>query len=192
MKTLALLLMAAGFLQGQWVPLFNGKDLSGWKPTHNAVWKAENGILTGHWGAREHGGGWLLTERDFSDFILRVEFRGDPKQTNSGVAIRDPLHGAQNPTYSGYEIQIHDDPQVPWPTGSIFGELRAKYRPLKDEGWNTFEITARGPLISVILNGEKIVEKDNATRSLRGAIGVQSHDRDQTIYFRSIRILELK
>jgi len=193
MRTLAAFFLVLACLHAEWVPLFNGRDLTGWKATHQAVWKVENGILLGHWAPVERGGGgWLMTESDFSDFILRVEFRGDPKQTNSGVAIRDPLRGAQNPSYTGYEVQIHDDPKVPWPTASIYGELRARYLGLKDEGWNTIEITARGPRISVLLNGEKVLEKADATRSLKGAIGVQSHDRNQTIYFRSIQIQELK
>ena len=177
-------------LQAQWISLFNGRDLSGWKPAHNAMWKVEEGVIVGRFDPARPGGGWLMSEREFSDFVLRVEFRGEPKHANSGIAIRDPLHGAKDPAYTGYEIQILDVPDAKMPTGSIYNVQKAKYAPLKD-GWNNMEITARGKHISVVLNGEKVAETDNG-RSLQGSIGFQAHSKDETIYFRNIQIQELK
>ena len=175
-------------LQAQWISLFNSKDLTGWKPAHNAIWTVENGVIVGRWDPARSGGGWLMSEREFSDFVLRLEFRGEPKHTNSGVAIRDPLYGAKDPAYTGYEIQILDIPDAKMPTGSIYNVQKADYRPLKD-GWNTMEITARGKRITVLLNGEKVAETEN-DRSLKGSIGFQAHSRDETIYFRNIQIRE--
>ena len=176
-------------LQAQWTSLFNGKDLTGWKPAHHAIWKVEKGAIVGQWDPARPGGGWLMSEREFSDFVLRLEFRGQPKHANSGVAIRDPLHGAKDPAYTGYEIQILDVPDAKMPTGSVYNVQKADYVPLKD-GWNTMEITARGTRISVLLNGQKVAETDN-DRSLKGSIGFQAHSQGETIYFRHIRIREL-
>ncbi|MBI3695225.1 MAG: DUF1080 domain-containing protein [Acidobacteria bacterium] len=190
MRLLLLLLMVVSCLQAQWTSLFDGKDLTGWKPAHNALWTVENGVIVGTFDPAKPGGGWLMSEREFSDFALRVEFRCQPKDANSGVAIRDPLHGAKDPAYTGYEIQILDKPDTKMPTGSIYNIQKAKYMPLKD-GWNAMEITARGRHIAVVLNGEKVAETDH-DRSLRGSIGFQSHSKDEVIYFRNIRIRELK
>lgn len=190
MRNLFLLLVSLSCLQAQWISLFNGKDLSGWKLAHNAIWTVEKGVIVGRWDPAKPGGGWLMSEREFSDFVLRLEFRGEPKDANSGVAIRDPLHGAKDPAYTGYEIQILDKPNAKMPTGSIYAIQQAKYLPLKD-GWNTMEITARGTHMVVLLNREKVAETHN-DRSLKGSIGFQAHSKDETIYFRNIQIRELK
>jgi hypothetical protein len=190
MRILYFFLLAILPLQAQWISLFNGKDLTGWKPAHHAIWKVENGVIAGQWDPAHPGGGWLMSDREFSDFVLRVEFRGEPKRANSGVAIRDPLHGAKDPAYTGYEIQILDISDAKMPTGSVYNVQKARYAPLKD-GWNKMEITARGARISVLLNGEKVAETDN-DRSLRGSIGFQAHSQGERIYFRNIQIRELK
>src|SRR5712692_11317387 len=85
--------------------LFNGKDLSGWKVNEGGkmdVWGAEKGLLYVQGG----GGGWLMTEKEYSDFELRLEFKM-PEKGNSGVALRSPMKG--DPAYVGMEIQILDD-----------------------------------------------------------------------------------
>src|SRR5438876_6118229 len=69
--------------------LFNGKDLSGWKVYNgkDSAWGAADGLLftTG-----ERGGGWLMTENEYGDFELILEYKV-PKGGNSGVAVHSPL-----------------------------------------------------------------------------------------------------
>ncbi len=66
--------------------LFNGKDLTGWKATGKMeVWGAENGVIYVSGG----GGGWLLTEKEYGDFVLLVQYKMS-KHSNSGVALRAP------------------------------------------------------------------------------------------------------
>src|SRR5262249_16416222 len=87
--------------------LFNGKDLSGWKVNEGGnldKWGgADGGLLT-----KSGGGGWLMTEKEYGDFELRLEFKV-PKAGNSGVALRSALTG-QPYANAGMEIQILDDP----------------------------------------------------------------------------------
>src|SRR5947209_19669091 len=102
------------------LPLFNGRDLSGWvaegktmfsdKGLYRAVWYAEDGHLV----CAGNGYGFLrYGEREFTDFVLHVEYRMAPR-CNSGIGIRtvpfDPKRSAATrPSYASYEIQLLDD-----------------------------------------------------------------------------------
>src|SRR4051794_18038909 len=79
-----------------WRPLFNGKDLAGWKTAKGEPknWRAENGLLVCEGG----GGGWLSTDKQYSDFELELEYRVPP-DGNSGVFLRAPHEG--DPAYTG-------------------------------------------------------------------------------------------
>jgi hypothetical protein len=172
-------------------PLFNGKDLTGWK-VHNGkmdVWGAEDGLLF----VKGGGGGWLMTEKEYSDFEVRVEYRM-PRKGNSGVAIRSPLEG--DPAYTGMEIQLLDDET--WAkeeklrpeqfTGSIYGVVAPSKQVTKPFGeWNKIRIVAKGRQVTVELNGTVIVDanlddyKDRAKKHPgllreKGHIGLQSYN----------------
>jgi hypothetical protein len=176
-------------------PLFNGKDLSGWKVNeggNQAVWGAENGILF----VNGRGGGWLMTEKEYADFELRLEFKLPPRG-NSGVALRSPMKG--DPAYVGMEIQILDDhwykEKKNYPglrptqlTGAIYDVVPPAKDATKPVGeWNQMQITAKGRHITVVLNGTKIVDanlddyKNRANKHPgllreKGHLGLQSHD----------------
>jgi hypothetical protein len=174
-------------------PLFNGKDLTGWKVNEGGnmdVWGAEDGILY----VNGKGGGWLMTEKEYGDFEIRLEFKL-PEKGNSGVALRSPMKG--DPAYVGMEIQILDDK---WHkenykglkdtqlTGSIYDVVPPSKDALKPIGeWNKMHITAKGRQVTVELNDTKIVDanlddyKDRAKRHPgllrdKGHLGLQSHD----------------
>jgi hypothetical protein len=140
--------------------LFNGRDLTGWKSTGKKdVWGAENGLLYVAGG----GGGWLMTEKEYDNYELRLEFKM-PKMGNSGVALRTPAKG--DPAYVGMEIQLLDDPN--WKglrptqqTGSIYDVVPAAKVVTKPHGeWNRMRIVANGRKILVELNGERLVNAD--------------------------------
>src|SRR5437868_1878199 len=85
------------------VPLFNGKDLTGWKRFDGkAAWSATNGMIV----CDGKGGGWLGTEREYDNFVLRLEYRLVPGG-NSGVYLRAPSKGYIS--RQGMEIQLLDD-----------------------------------------------------------------------------------
>jgi hypothetical protein len=181
-------------------PLFNGKDLTGWKVFGGKMdlWGAEDGVLY----TKSGGGGWLLTEKEYGDFELRLEFKV-PVHGNSGVALRAPREG--NVSYSGMEIQIIDDPGweglKSWQhTGSIYGVVPASKQVNKPAGqWNTMRIVAVGRQVSVEVNGTKLVDanlddyKDHAREHpgilrQRGHLGLQSHD--GRVEFRNVWVKE--
>lgn len=149
--------------------LFNGKDLTGWTlfSKSGSGYRVENGVLV----CPEDGGGNLLTNDEYSDFVFRFEFRLSPGG-NNGVGIRAPMAG--DIAYSGMEIQILDhghEQYKGWlkPTqrhGSIYDVIPAApgIEALKPVGeWNVEEITAIGPKIKVVLNGKTLVDADIST-----------------------------
>jgi hypothetical protein len=141
-------------------PLFNGKDLAGWKVLGGKIsaWGAEDGLLY----TSGAGGGWLMTEKEYADFELRLEYRV-PENGNSGVALRAPMKG--NPAYDGMEIQILDDYGSEYKnlkptqyTGSIYDVVPPAARFTKQAGqWNKLHILAQGRLIAIEVNGKKVV-----------------------------------
>jgi hypothetical protein len=185
-------------------PLFNGKDLTGW--TYNdetkkkEVWGVENGILFVSGG----GGGWLMTEKEYANFELTLEFKLS-KVANSGIAIRSPLKG--NPAYVGMELQIIDDEN--WKglketqhTASLYdiqGASKIVNKPIGE--WNTAKVIANGVNLKVEINGQAVLEtkldahteKEKTHPGLKattGHIGFQSHD--NRVEFKNIVIKELK
>jgi hypothetical protein len=189
------------------ISLFNGKDLTGWQVNKGGRldrWGAGDGLLF----TKGSGGGWLMTEKEFGDFELRLEFRV-PAKGNSGVALRSPLAG--DPAYVGMEIQILDDPwyqenykslKKTQLTGSIYDVVPPSREALKKVGeWNAFHITAKGRQVTIKLNGMEIVNanlddhKDRADRHpgllrTKGHLGLQSHD--GRVEFRNIYVRPLE
>jgi hypothetical protein len=193
MKRVLLGLLLAGFSfslaasgADDWVALFNGKDLTGWKSVGRGHWRVEDGAIAGVNDKEKPGNYWLMTEAEYGDFILRLKFWVSAK-ANSGVAIRDPSHGAgpQTPAHLGYEIQIIDRPGQKMPTGSIYTIQPAIDGLHRSEQWNEMEIRCQGPHIEVWLNGVKAAETEH-TRSLRGAVGFQLHDREELVKFKDV------
>jgi hypothetical protein len=169
-------------------PLFNGKDLSGWKVYNGKmdVWGAEKGLLF----VKGGGGGWLMTEREYGDCEIRLEYRM-PIMGNSGVALRAPLEG--EPHIQGMEIQLLDDAN--WKglkatqyTGSIYGVVPPSKHVTKPAGeWNKMRIIAKGRKVTVELNDTVIVDanlddyKDQAKEHpgilrTKGHVGLQSYN----------------
>lgn len=222
---LTLMLMAAADLtqtaEAGFTPLFNGKDLTGWvygrrqSGAENKTgrgYQVENGRI---YSTKEDGGN-LYTEKEYSDFTLRFEFRLTPN-ANNGIGIRAPLQG--DAAYAGIEIQVLDDSGSEYtnlrPTqyhGSIYDMVAAKRGFQKPVGeWNSGEITAKGRQITVTLNGVTIVDanlddiKDEAVlakhrdlsrpegsrgiANTKGHIGLLGHG--TRVEFRNIRIKEL-
>jgi hypothetical protein len=142
------------------VKIFNGKDLTGWTGNTDG-YAAEDGELV----CKKGGGGNLYTEKQYSDFVMRFEFKMEPGG-NNGVGIR--CEKGKNAAYYGMELQILDNDAAQYKNlkpyqyhGSIYGVVPAKRGHLKPAGqWNTEEIRADGSHITVTLNGTVIVDAD--------------------------------
>lgn len=190
-------------------PLFNGKDLTGWTliKGRGKGYIVENGVLV----CPEDGGGNLFTEKEYADFVLRLEWRlwdGG----NNGVGIRAPLEG--DAAYVGMEIQVLDEASEKYMkkaekvtalkptqmTGSVYDVFAAKSGHVKRDGvWNTYEIAAKGRKIKVTLNDvvvtevdldsvkdEAVLKKHPGLANKSGHIGFLGHG--TRVEFRNIRI----
>jgi len=150
--------VALADLEPGFVPLFNGTDAAGW---HGGNYVVENGLLV----CPANGGGLLLSDREYSDFIFRFEFKLPPGG-NNGVAIRNPAEG--NPSDVAMEVQILDDSAPQYASlqpyqfhGSIYHLVPAKRGALNPVGeWNSEEILAQGTHMRVTVNGQVTVDAE--------------------------------
>ncbi len=191
----------AGFVVRHW------SDVSK-SPQDAADWEVKEGVLTSK-GAR---GCWLMSEKEYGDFVLEYEFKLGPRG-NSGLALRAPLKG--DPAFDGMEMQMADfryneqakDSEL---TGGIYRAVAPTKQIYKPEEWNTVRVTLAGARLLVVLNGETIqdidLEKFDATvprhdgtpapplkdRPRAGHIGFQELSRgDSHVLIRKARIKEL-
>jgi 3-keto-disaccharide hydrolase len=123
-----------------------------------AIWKVQNGVLHGS----EPRGTWLLSEKEYGDFILEFEWKLG-EQGNSGTALRAPMYG--DPAFDGMELQMVDpryygDSKMPESelTGSLYKAVAPRAQLFKPLAWNKYQITCRGPSVKVLLNGEPILD----------------------------------
>ena len=185
--------------------LFNGKDLTGWVYGGKAGkgYQVEDGVIY----CTANDGGNLYTEKEYTDFVFRFEFKLTPN-ANNGIGIRAPLKG--DAAYVGMEIQVLDDSGSEYKNlrpeqyhGSIYDLFAAKRGSQKPVGeWNEEEITAKGRQITIKLNGNVIVDanlddmkneeklkRHPGMNNPKGHIGFLGHG--TRIEFRNLRVKEL-
>ena len=168
---------------GRWVPLFNGKDLTGWKKNGDEKWVVEEGTILCESTANKYG--YLTTEKTYKDFTLRLKFKGEAAG-NSGVFVHakitgiDPQHG---PDIEGMQVEV--DPKVGKHTGGLYESGGRGWvvqptaegeRALKSGDWNDLEVSVHAAHIVTQLNGTKIVDfTDPAPKFTDGVIGLLIH-----------------
>lgn len=142
------------------VPLFNGKDLTGWVPDNPATnhWRAVDGVLV-----NEKAGANLRTTRKFNDVKLHIEFNC-PQGGNSGIYLRGryEIQVAYEPP--GTNNQLHD-------LGSIYGFLAPAKAVAPQPGqWESFDVTLVGRTVTVIRNGVTTIDKQEIPGITGGAL----------------------
>jgi hypothetical protein len=167
---------------GTFTTLFDGKTLKGWNIVGDANWEVVNGEIQA-----SKGTGFLVTPISYGDFQITLDF-WVTDDANSGVFIRcaDPKNiGAAN----SYEVNIFDKrPDQSYRTGGIVDVAKPASVVMTGGKWNSFDITARGTKLTVVLNGMKMVEVDD-TKHARGPIALQYGA--GTVKFRNVRVRTL-
>ena len=154
-----------------WIALFDGKAIgSEWDRVGEGNWRVEDGAIV----ADKRTGqdvAYLVSKAKYKDFQLHIEFWASD-DANSGIMMRcqDPVKITDR---SCYEANIFDQRQDPtYGTGGIVHFAEVSPMPKAGGKWNTYEITAKGRQITVLLNGQKTVELHNGL-FVEGALGLQ-------------------
>lgn len=194
----------------RWRPLFNGNNLDGWKHVGKGKMLVEKGMIRGS------GGMGLLywSKEKLSNCTLRVVYRMQKENSNSGVYIRIPLEPREEwmPVHYGYEVQIDNHPETSNEDEyHVTGTLYSLTKPLAKPGkpgpqWNTMDITLDGPRTIVSVNGVKVTdyregdpvpprkfdfEPYHGLRPDTGYIGLQNHGKDDVVYFKEVSVKPL-
>jgi hypothetical protein len=197
------------------VTLFDGTDLSAWTMGPDRSWVVQDGVvmLRREMDGREHNADYLWTKDTYGDFALELEFK-IPERANSGVFLR--TSDLADPVYTGIEVQVANSyGKSTWGkgncAGAIYDCLAPTANPVKEPGeWNTYQIKCDDNRITVVLNGQQIIDmdldrwtqpnmnpdgsKNKFPRALKdfareGYIGLQDHGRE--VSYRNIRVKRL-
>ncbi len=144
---------------GEPIELFNGKDLTGWTTSSGEnQWIVKDGVLI-----NQKAGANLISEQKFEDFKLLAEFRY-AEGGNSGIYLR-----------GRYEVQIEDSPKERHPGslyyGGVYGFLSpSEMTTLGPNKWNSYEITLRGRMVTIVSNGKTIISNQEIPGITGGAL----------------------
>src|SRR5438128_11435418 len=205
------LTIAAAPQKSEWKPLFNGKDLTGWKHVGPGGDTVEDGLI------KTRGGMGLLyrTGGKLGNCRIRVVLKISDTNDNSGVFIRIPIEPREEwmPVHYGYEVQIDNHPETSNEDDHhITGTLYSLTEPLAKTGkpgpeWNTMVITLDGPRTIVVLNdvtvtdyteGQPVPERkfdfepQHGPRPNEGYIGLQNHSDNDIVFFKEVSVQPLK
>ena len=156
---------------GDPITLFNGRDISGWhvsNPAKKNGWSVRDGLLSNDTPKTDFGAygeyGNLHTDAEFEDFQLHIEYRLPPKTGgNSGIYLRGM-----------YEVQVtHRDSQMQGINGpgALFGRITPTHNAGKPAGeWDVLDITLVDRHVTVVLNGEKVIDNQPVPGCTGGAL----------------------
>ncbi|ERM84905.1 hypothetical protein P872_22860 [Rhodonellum psychrophilum GCM71 = DSM 17998] len=185
--------------QGDWISLFDGKSLDGWKISENpASFSIEEGVLKVD-GKRAHlfyDG--PIGNHDFKNFEFKAEVKTKPG-ANSGIFIHTQFQEEGWPSV-GYEIQVNQTHSDWRKTGSLYSVNDVKEVFVKDNEWYTQHIIVKGDKITVKINDKVVMEyvesedkerdpaKIGTQKLSSGTIALQAHDPKSVIYYKNIQV----
>ncbi len=176
----------SGSSRADWIPLIDGaKGLDNWNRVGTANWRAADGVIEAD--RSEQGAGFLVSKNSYTDFEIRAEFWVSD-DANSGIFMRcsDP---GKITDKTCYEANIFDQrPDPDYGTGAIVHIAKVIPMPKAGGKWNSYQITARGPQLTVTLNGVRTVEVQDS-KLTSGPIAVQWGK--GTVKFRKLEIRPL-
>lgn len=193
------LIVTAAARGGEWIPMFNGKDLTGWKvSTENpGSFQVKDGVLVID-GPRAHlyytGADGKATMRDFEFETMVKTF----PEANSGVFFHTRWQERGWPAH-GYEAQVNATHKDPRKTGSIYAVKDVMLKaPHKDGEWFKYSIRVEGKRIVIKVDDEVVndytepEDPGHKTRKLgEGTIAIQAHDPKSVVHYKDIRFRHL-
>jgi hypothetical protein len=190
--------------QSDWVELFNGKDLSGWKANENpGSFRVEDGLLVCS-GARGHL--FYETDNPYKNFEMVAEIKTLPL-ANSGIYFHTAFQETGWPE-SGYEVQVNNthigvnNYRETKKTGSLYAVRNVYYPMVNDGEWFKMRIKVFENHVEVFVNEVKVVDyiqpekpwrsEEHKGRLLgKGTFALQAHDENSTAYYKSVKVRRL-
>jgi len=182
----------------EWVSLFDGKTLNGWKVGANAsAFKVENGsiIVNGNVSHLYYDG--EVQQHQFKSFEFKADVMTTPG-SNSGIYFHTQYQEKDWPK-KGYEVQVNNS-HTDWRrTGSLWAIQDVKETYAKDNEWFTLHIKVSGKHITLAINDKTVVdytEPENVQREegmkdriiSSGTFALQGHDPKSKVYYRNIKV----
>jgi hypothetical protein len=155
---------------GGWITLLDSSNKGEWSEVGKANWAMKDGAMT----ADKLEGkelSYLVSKDAYKDFQIRAEFWVD-EEANSGIFIRcDQAEKIDSKIC--YEVNIFDKrPDPSYGTGAIVDVAKVDPMPKAAGKWNTYEITAKGPHLTIVLNGQKTADVEDS-KHLGGHFALQ-------------------
>lgn len=188
---------------GEWVTLFDGQSLEGWKANENeASWSVRDGAIVANAKPRSHlfYVGKEVEKQPFVDFELKAEIMTRPG-SNGGIYFHTRWQDTGWPKY-GFEIQVNNTHRDPVKTGSLYHVVNVNTAPANDDDWFELRIVVRGKHVETYVNGARLVDyteplgqkpgRDFTRVVDQGTFALQAHDPKSEVMFRSIRVKRLK
>ena len=176
----------SGQSDGGWVTLVDSTKMGDWDEVGKANWAMKDGALV----ADKLDGkdpSYLVSKDSYKDFMIQAEFWADDA-ANSGIFIRCDER-AKIDAKICYEVNIFDKrPDPTYGTGAIVDVAKVDPMPKAAGKWNTYEITAQGPHLVVVLNGQKTADVQDAKHA-SGPIALQYGS--GVVKFRKVQIKPL-
>jgi hypothetical protein len=208
MKRIALslfaLLLTAAFAAAEdnWVKIFDGETLEGWKSNETTEgFEVKDGTIVGK-GGRNH----LYYMEELQNFELKLDVKIS-KGGNSGVYVKSQWQDAAWPV-TGFELQVNSSHRDPVRTGSLYNIIKIFKAPHGDDEWFNYHIICKGDVLEVRVNGELLysyvdpmekggvsqgekITEQNKRISQKGYIALQQHDPKSIPTFKNILLKKL-
>jgi hypothetical protein len=208
---LTLALSFSAFAEDGWTSLFNGKDLTGWKPNAQPeAFSVVDGAIRVH--ATEsyahlfYVGDGSANAGRFKNFELEVVTRGEPS-SNSGIYFHSDINCGEGPKLKltkGYEMQLNNTEKEKKKTGSLYTVKDLAESPVDETKWFKARVRVEGKRIQIFINDKQTVDYTEEEHPQRpkgfegrlldpngGMIALQAHDPGSTYYFKEVRIRRL-
>jgi hypothetical protein len=189
----------------EWISLFNGNDLDGWKPNENPeTFRVKDGAIVAH-GKRSHlfyvG---PVSGADFKNFELQTDVRAEPN-SNGGIYFHTEFQPEGWPE-KGFEVQVNNTYNDKRRTGSLYGVEDVFEAPAKDGEWFHQHLTVDGSRVTIQIDDKTVAEwtQPDGFQGLNerkegqpyfplrklasGTFALQAHDAGSVVYYKNIRV----
>jgi hypothetical protein len=179
--------VASGQSDG-WITLLDSTKMGDWTEVGKANWAMKDGALAADKLDDAKVLSYLVSKEAYKDFQIKAEFWTD-EEANSGIFIRCDARDKIDSKIC-YEVNIFDKrPDPSYGTGAIVDVAKVDPMPKAAGKWNTYEITAQGSHLVVVLNGQKTADVQDSTHNAGGPFALQYGS--GVVKFRKVQIKKL-